>query len=139
MQLERDDLPTSWLGASKLGQMYFDMPFPLHRTTWCRLKEDFGRGWPAVHVELAWIEEDERALHFATCAGFTLAEETDGVDEREVLDQRRIPLVNITGIDFDLSPARNHVVHLSTGEAHHDWPTDLIAGHRHHHPEDYRF
>jgi len=124
MAIPQDQLPTEWQHGQQFpDSARVDVPFPMPSYFWWRLLKDFARGYPAFQIELAWGED--RALHFATVAGLTFAEDPDGVDEKEVLDRRRIPLHQIRPTQVSLS-GEPDIFTLANGETYTDWPGHLV-------------
>jgi hypothetical protein len=127
--IQRSELPTEWKFPGQLdGQMRSATPVDIPGGTWWRVLEDFGRGFPAFHIEHAWVAE--RDLRFATVAGFTFADEPDGVKETEVLERRCIPLSSVDHVRLNIGGGKD-IVMLTNGETHDDWPAMLINQHLH--------
>jgi hypothetical protein len=123
MVLKQDELPTDWKPPRFPEDMRASIPLSFPDDAWWRVLEDFGRGYPAFHIEFAWGED--RTVRFATVAGFTFADEPDGVEESEVLDRRTIPLDQIASITHDLGGNGGSIT-LAKGETYIDRPALLI-------------
>lgn len=124
MAIRREDLPSRWIDGRHLDQeMRSAMPLELPPGFWWRAVEDPKRGFPALHTELAWVAND--IVHFCAVAGFTDPAVADGVDEREVIQGRRVPMGDIGRVNADMATGQGTVT-LRNGTTHEDWPAFMI-------------
>ncbi|MEU7102802.1 hypothetical protein AB0A66_31340 [Streptomyces longwoodensis] len=82
-----------WLPANIDLDFVALFPIAVPDDGWLKFTPDPERGFPAVHIDAAWITDE--VLHQATVSGFTFGE-GDDVGEREVIRQGQLPLTSTT-------------------------------------------
>ncbi|MFD9740647.1 hypothetical protein [Umezawaea sp. NPDC059074] len=118
----------NWVPIRVYTDIREHLPIAVPESAWMRVIHDPVRGAPAFHFNVAWAEGP--VLHLAVIAGFTGAdeEEIDGVDEREVVSHRRIPLDTVIRVHIDLG-TDEETVELLGGEMLENPPAMLIQQH----------
>jgi hypothetical protein len=125
MTTERSVTPSRWIPL-RVADMRDQLPLAVPEDSWIRMLDDPERGYPCLHLEVAWITP--AVLHVAVIAGFSDGPVAgdDGRDERAVVDHRRVSMETISRVTVSLAPDGQDVVELVTGDRAEGWPAVLI-------------